>query len=119
MKGQAQFGYSALTFFYFCFLSSEHIRLPACLLYGFNRLRDYMRNSEGREWMESFIQTRTNTLSLSRYPSCPVLYVFGGALLTEKQRMMLCVVGNHIDTSVSNTTSRCTLAFLLFFFTTL
>lgn len=115
MKGQAQFGYSALTFF-FCFLSSEHICLPAYLLYGINRLRDWMQNAEGREWMESFIQTHTHTLSLSLYPSCPVLYVFGSALLTEKERMMLCVVGNHIDTSVSNKTSRCTLAFLFFFF---
>lgn len=49
-------------FFCCCFLSSEHIRLPACLLYGFNRLRDYMRNAEGREWMESFIHTHTYTL---------------------------------------------------------
>lgn len=84
MKGQAQFGYSALTFLLF-----SHVQCFRWFVRSldFNRLRDYMRYEKGREWMESY-----SLPSLPFYPFVPAFILYrcsGGALLPSYERMML------------------------------
>lgn len=89
------FGTDVLAFY---FIHSSSTSLFAHSFNGFNRLQDYMRNTKGRECIESFC-TYTHTHA----SSFPVLYRRCMVRCYPRKNDALRDVGNHIDSWVCRT----------------